>query len=192
MTPEESNQFFEDIHDELDKYHKSVRQSVKDFTEEVVMDNPDWVAERRIEYLNSKVKELTLEANLWGLRVINHRDIIGEMIVKVIVLPIKKEIVKLKREMDIYQKPIAVDYDKKITDQDIERAKSVDCESLIESNKRWAVCPFHDDKKPSLYLYPAERGYYCFSCSASGDAIDLVRKLYNYSFQDAVKHLKRY
>lgn len=39
------------------------------------------------------------------------------------------------------------------------------------------LCPFHDDKSPSLYVSPARRTYKCFSCGAGGDAIDF---LYNY------------
>ncbi len=36
-------------------------------------------------------------------------------------------------------------------------------------------CPFHEDRNPSLKLYPDH--YYCFGCHAHGDVIDLLAKL---------------
>ncbi|VVN04053.1 DNA primase [Pseudomonas fluorescens] len=56
-----------------------------------------------------------------------------------------------------------------------------------------SLCPFHDDKTPSL-LIDADRDngrqhYYCFSCGARGDAIDLVKQKFNLSFRDAVEWL---
>jgi transposase len=41
---------------------------------------------------------------------------------------------------------------------------------------RW-VCPFHDDRNPSLYVDPGEWHYHCFGCGAHGDAIDFGRRL---------------
>lgn len=34
-----------------------------------------------------------------------------------------------------------------------------------------AVCPFHDDKNPSLKL---DKRFHCFGCQADGDAVDFV------------------
>lgn len=38
-----------------------------------------------------------------------------------------------------------------------------------------ARCPFHEDRTPSLVLYPGDRGFYCFSCQRHGDAITLYQ-----------------
>ena len=38
-----------------------------------------------------------------------------------------------------------------------------------------ACCPFHNDRHPSMKLN--EDYYYCFSCGATGDVIDLTAKL---------------
>ncbi len=35
------------------------------------------------------------------------------------------------------------------------------------------LCPFHGDTSPSLYLYPDDGHFHCFSCGAHGDAYDL-------------------
>lgn len=38
-------------------------------------------------------------------------------------------------------------------------------------------CIFHSDSNPSMKLYDGERGFYCFSCHAHGDVLDLVQQL---------------
>jgi 5S rRNA maturation endonuclease (ribonuclease M5) len=39
-----------------------------------------------------------------------------------------------------------------------------------------AVCPWHDDRKPSLTVYSTpDPHHHCFACEAHGDAIDLIR-----------------
>jgi len=45
------------------------------------------------------------------------------------------------------------------------------------------LCPFHNDSKPSLALYPETNTYYCFSCGAYGDALNLLIKVRNCSFK---------
>ena len=45
-----------------------------------------------------------------------------------------------------------------------------------------AVCPFHDDRNPSMKL---DRRYYCFGCGATGDAIDFVSKKYGITLKEA-------
>ena len=51
-------------------------------------------------------------------------------------------------------------------------------------------CPLHaGDHHGSLKLYPGDRGWHCFGCGAGGDVIDLVRKLFNLSFRQAVLRL---
>ncbi len=46
----------------------------------------------------------------------------------------------------------------------------------LEPNPAGMVrCPFHDDRTPSLKLYPDH--YYCFGCHAHGDVVDLVTRL---------------
>lgn len=46
------------------------------------------------------------------------------------------------------------------------------------------VCPFHADKDPSFGV--TYDRYYCFSCSATGDAIDWLRKTKGYGFREAL------
>ena len=50
-------------------------------------------------------------------------------------------------------------------------------------------CPFHDDDEPSMKLN--EDFYYCFSCGAGGDIIDLMAGIFKLSkYQAALKLCK--
>ena len=44
------------------------------------------------------------------------------------------------------------------------------------------VCPFHDDKNPSMKV---DRRFHCFGCQADGDVIDFVSHLENVSPKEA-------
>ena len=48
-----------------------------------------------------------------------------------------------------------------------------------------ALCPFHEDRHPSLHF--KNNRFKCFSCGASGDVIDLVQRYLNVGFKEAVK-----
>lgn len=56
-----------------------------------------------------------------------------------------------------------------------------------------ALCPFHQDTRPSLNLYSADGSaiahYHCFACGAHGNAIDLVKKVQGLEFLPAVQWL---
>jgi DNA primase len=53
------------------------------------------------------------------------------------------------------------------------------------------ICPFHDDKSPSMTVSPAKQFYYCFSCGAGGNAIKFLMELQRGSFTDVVLELAR-
>ncbi len=50
-----------------------------------------------------------------------------------------------------------------------------------------ALCPFHDDRHPSLKLNPDY--YYCYGCGATGDVTDFVSRLLGLRPYDAAKKL---
>lgn len=58
---------------------------------------------------------------------------------------------------------------------------------LTVNRNGMARCPFHPDKHPSMKLY--DDHFYCFSCHAAGDVIDLTAKLFGCSNHDAVRKL---
>jgi DNA primase len=50
-----------------------------------------------------------------------------------------------------------------------------------------ALCPFHDDKHPSLNISKEKQIFKCFSCGAGGNAITFVEKYEKISFEEAVR-----
>lgn len=46
---------------------------------------------------------------------------------------------------------------------------------VVKGNK--ALCPFHDDRNPSLRFYPITNSFNCFGCKAGGDVIEFIRRL---------------
>lgn len=51
------------------------------------------------------------------------------------------------------------------------------------------LCPFHDDRNPSMYVVPAKQIYHCFVCGAGGNAIDFVMKFHGMPFREALEFL---
>ena len=75
---------------------------------------------------------------------------------------------------------------------------SVDLKSLAESRgiqlkkngKGWfGLCPFHDDKNPSLSITPSKNEWHCFGCGKGGDVIRFVELFDHVDFKEAVKRL---
>ena len=63
---------------------------------------------------------------------------------------------------------------------------------LRKSGKNYlALCPFHQEKHPSFYIYPDTNSFYCFGCHQGGDVIKFVELAFNYSFKEAVEYLTR-
>ena len=52
-----------------------------------------------------------------------------------------------------------------------------------------ALCPFHNDKNPSLHFHHGKNRYKCFACGASGDVVDLVMRYNNLGFKEAVAEI---
>ena len=57
----------------------------------------------------------------------------------------------------------------------------------IEVGRHKALCPFHEDRHPSLHFDVKRNRYKCFACGESGDAIDLVMRYNNVGFKEAVE-----
>lgn len=76
----------------------------------------------------------------------------------------------------------------------IEKAKTYPIEQLIDSpiklvsGKKWALCPFHSERKPSFFINE-KNVCHCFSCGFHGDSIELAQKLFNLSFKEALERL---
>ncbi|MEM1109853.1 MAG: DNA primase [Planctomycetota bacterium] len=51
------------------------------------------------------------------------------------------------------------------------------------------LCPFHDDKSPSMHVSPQKQIYKCFSCGAGGDAFTFVMDYHKMDFVESLKFL---
>lgn len=51
----------------------------------------------------------------------------------------------------------------------------------------FGVCPFHDDKNPSMSVSKEKQIYTCFSCGATGNVFKFIEDYENVSFIEAVK-----
>ncbi len=61
---------------------------------------------------------------------------------------------------------------------------------LTREGKDWVgLCPFHDDKKPSLRVTPGKGLWRCMSCDATGNVIQFVAKKENLSDKEAAVRL---
>ena len=87
-----------------------------------------------------------------------------------------------------------------IPDDDIERIKrETDLAAVIrargvelkaQGGDLVGLCPFHDDKNPSLHVTPAKRLWRCVSCQATGNVIQFVQRFDGVSFRHAFELLK--
>ena len=59
----------------------------------------------------------------------------------------------------------------------------------LQVTRHKCLCPFHDDRHPSLSFKVSKNTFRCFVCGASGGPIDLVMKYLRKDFLDATKWL---
>lgn len=52
-------------------------------------------------------------------------------------------------------------------------------------------CPFHEDRDPSLVVFPETRSFHCFGCRAGSDVISFLRLKMNLSFTEALDALEQ-
>lgn len=52
-----------------------------------------------------------------------------------------------------------------------------------------ALCPFHDDRNPSLELNPQRQTFKCWSCGAGGDVFDFIQLYERVEFPEALRML---
>ncbi|WP_036771234.1 CHC2 zinc finger domain-containing protein, partial [Photorhabdus australis] len=62
---------------------------------------------------------------------------------------------------------------------------------LVKRGKDYVLlCPFHQEKTPSMVISPAKNLYHCFGCDAGGSVLDWVMKTEGLSLRRAVERLR--
>lgn len=52
------------------------------------------------------------------------------------------------------------------------------------------LCCFHEERRPSLALYPDTNSYHCFSCAANGDVYKFIMDYCHVEFKEALNIIK--
>ncbi|AKM82362.1 MAG: primase protein [Berkelbacteria bacterium GW2011_GWE1_39_12] len=52
-----------------------------------------------------------------------------------------------------------------------------------------SLCPFHNEKTPSMMISPERQTFKCFGCNEGGDIFEFVMKMENLSFREALEML---
>lgn len=78
-----------------------------------------------------------------------------------------------------------------VTEEDIQLAKAVPIETLLEFNRAgFAHCLWHNEKTPSMKLYKSSNHVHCFGgCGKTADSIDVIMQIQNLDFLNAVRYL---
>lgn len=104
-----------------------------------------------------------------------------------------KGIQRKEKEKIMNVAPDAKDW--QTTEADIEEAKQVSIETVFPTKLRrmggraLGLCPFHNEKTPSLTVYINTNTWHCFGCHEGRDVVDFVMKLQKVDFLQAVNIL---
>ncbi|HEX4205166.1 MAG TPA: DNA primase [Ktedonobacteraceae bacterium] len=62
--------------------------------------------------------------------------------------------------------------------------------SLHKSGKTLkGLCPFHNERTPSFYVYSEGQSWHCFGCNEGGDVVSFVQKQQGLDFREALLYL---
>lgn len=61
--------------------------------------------------------------------------------------------------------------------------------AVHRDNRGWILCPCHQDRKPSMKVYPESNSCYCFTCGKSLDIIDFVMVKENCKYKEALNKI---
>ena len=104
----------------------------------------------------------------------------------------ENQVMRLKRIISPSENKYSKDW---VTDGQIQQAMEIPIETLIDQPLRKmgrtlvGLCPLHNEKHPSFYIYPETNSCWCFGCNQGGNSINFIRLLKNCSFPEAVKYL---
>ena len=63
------------------------------------------------------------------------------------------------------------------------------CQIHKKGRQLKCLCPFHNDKHPSMLISPDKGIAYCFACNNGGDIFSFYQKIEGVEFPQAIKDL---
>ena len=188
----------EHFEEEVRREYESIRDKIKDkYDWEVVGDYLlNWTTKESLplrglkKYLKGKVSTLYDSILYINQLILNCEDDWCYWLLQLSHYEVEVKIEKYEMMLHVLETQT---FSKKQVD-DLEKVKQVPITNFVTVNQAgFAKCPFHGtDKTPSLKYYPKDNHYYCFSFSEHGDVVDLVQKLNNCSFKEALSILSNY
>jgi len=109
------------------------------------------------------------------------------------------ELIKVEEHIGRLRRLLMVASGKKpkgrLTEEQIQQALTVPIENLISQPLRRSgkalvgLCPFHNERHPSFFIYPETNSCWCYGCNQGGNIINFLEILHGYSFKEAVWYL---
>jgi len=173
-------------------YYKFEMPKVKKAIAELKAENKDFAKECRLRYLNKKLSEAEGEIKeiyrTYESMTRENTIYIEKAIITTRLEGLEKEVKKIESEIRFIVN-ISKGKSNGITSEMIAQAREYPLENLIEVKRSMALCPFHDDRNPSMGI--KNNHYHCFACGEKGDVISFVMKRDSLSFNEAVKWLNQ-
>lgn len=180
----------DDLFPVKDEFYSEVMPATRKKIAELISEaDPDMKRQARTEYLKGVMEETIEEAFYVQDRFEDylHRGRTVEAILeRETYSGLVKKILDLQGEIISLRKP---ERPSEITEDMILRAREYPFAELHEFKRNQAVCPFHEDRDPSMHLFP-DNHVYCFSCQKGWDTIAFVQERDGLSFPEAVKQLQ--
>lgn len=152
--------------------------------------------------IREKENEIQSQLNrIYSLKTDSFSEWFGEEMIKQLVMPelvaLERTFFRLKR-FEYLLNPTKKTNSHFEFQEKIEIARRFPIEELARSKleirqagKNFiSLCPMHNEKTPSFYVYPETNSFYCFGCQEYGDVIKLAMHLYGLDFKEAVKMLQ--
>lgn len=150
-----------------------------------------------IEKKEKEIKDALGE--IYSLKLDEFSEYFAEMIIETFMLPdlkiLEKHIFKLTRFLPLINPS---KYSPNVFQDQIEIARDYPIYELARDkldlkqtgNNYISLCPFHDEKTPSFYIYPDSNQFHCYGCQEHGDVIKLTMALQGLNFKEAVATLQ--
>lgn len=171
---------------------KEIKEAFPDERETILLKLAEWQEEREkvLDGIREKLALLKQEAKddftyFFYHEVLKYFD--GKDL-----LEIERHIARLQRLLNVYdgrENKAPFDVSQKETALKIP-IESLTPQPLRKHSKYFSgLCPFHEEKHPSFYVYPSTNSFYCFGCGKGGDVIRFVELLHGFNFSQTIKFL---